>query len=405
MLYRNLRNCIVHCFETMYNEITGGTRMKQKSPTAEKLAEIIKEEIEKGIFGEPGRQFLSTRHLGEKYSCSLVTAQKVMVRLREEGIITLSGKKYYMTHGKIGRKTPFAKVRGEAKKLIGFHVTNIESPFFAALVKEAERAASKRGYRLITASSRYHMHEETEILRTFCEVGAAGILSCPGTGEGTASLYKNYILPCVFLCRKPRNIRADVVLVDNYSAGKNVARHLCTEGYRSFAYIGFDNLQKGEDERFAGFCAGLAAVGYRLPESHVLRIDAEKPETAERSAKHFLRTFREPVAVFCFQDLLAVETFKACRSLKKSVPEEVAICGFDNLAVSEVTAKPLTTVGYPIRNMAEAAVDMLVRRMEGNEKAAEECAVTPSLFIRESTRKDAEKPVGPLIDYNVLYKI
>ncbi|MBE7063368.1 MAG: hypothetical protein E7390_06260, partial [Ruminococcaceae bacterium] len=118
--------------------------MKQKSPTAEKLAEIIKEEIEKGIFGEPGRQFLSTRHLGEKYSCSLVTAQKVMVHLREEGIITLSGKKYYMTHGKIGRKTPFAKVRGEAKKLIGFHVTNIESPFFAALVKEAERAASKR---------------------------------------------------------------------------------------------------------------------------------------------------------------------------------------------------------------------------------------------------------------------
>ena len=80
--------------------------MKQKIPAAEKLAEKIKEEIEKGIFGEPGRQFLSTRHLGEKYSCSLVTAQKAMVRLREEGVITLSGKKY---HGKKNHVNKFKK--------------------------------------------------------------------------------------------------------------------------------------------------------------------------------------------------------------------------------------------------------------------------------------------------------
>lgn len=379
--------------------------MEKRIPIAEQLAAKIRREIEVGAFGEPGRQFCATRILAEKYGCSLVTAQKVMVRLREEGVITLAGKKYYLTHGQIGRKTPFARVRGEAKKLIGFHVTNIESPFFAALVKEAERAASKRGYRLITASSRYHRSEEAAILQTFCEVGAAGILSCPGTSEGTASLYKNCILPRVFLCRKPRGIPADSVLVDNYSAGKNVARHLYKEGYRTFAYIGFDNLQKGEDDRLAGFRAGLAEAGHTLPDSNILRIDAEKPEAAERTAKHFLRSFLEPVAVFCFQDLLAVETFKACRRLKKSVPEEVAICGFDNLSVSEVTAKPLTTVGYPIRSMAETAVEMLVRRMEGYEGTAEECAVTPSLFIRESTRKDAEKSAGPLTDYNVLYKI
>ena len=117
--------------------------MEKKTPASVQYAEEIKCEIETGIYGEPGKQFHSTRGLAKRYGCSLVTAQKVMVLLREAGVITLVGKKYYLTHGRVRKYTPYAKAQGERKKLIGFHVTDIENPFFAALVKEAEQAAAK----------------------------------------------------------------------------------------------------------------------------------------------------------------------------------------------------------------------------------------------------------------------
>ncbi len=379
--------------------------MKKRIPASVQYAEEIMQEIENGGCGAPGKQFYSTRGLAQKYGCSLVTAQKVMVLLREAGCITLAGKKYYLTHGRVGNRTPYAKARGERKKLIGFHVTNIESPFFAALVKEAEQAAGKHGYRLITASSRYQEKEEAEILRMFRDIGVAGILSCPGLTEETTKLYKKCILPFVFLCRRPRSMHADSVLVDNYSAGKNVARHLCKMGYRSFAYIGLKKLEQGEDTRFIGFREALLAEGFVLPEENVLRIDSAESGAVAWEISRFIRNLQAPVAIFCFQDLLAVEVFKSCRTLKREVPEEVAICGFDNLSVSEVTTKPLTTVGYPIRTMAETAVSLLIRRIEGSEEEIAECAVAPSLFVRESTRKDAEKPAGSLLDKDVLYKI
>ncbi len=379
--------------------------MEKKMSAVTRHTEAIAREIKAGECGEPGMQFFSTRGLAARYGCSLVTAQKVMVALREMGLITLDGKKYYLTHGRVGKKTPYAKKRGEVRKLIGFHVTNMESPFFASLVQKAEQAARKRGYRLVAASSKYSAAEETEILRMFHEIGAAGVLSCPGVSEETAALYKKCILPHVFLCRNPKGAHGDSVLVDNYSAGRNVARHLSKEGYRTFAYMGIDALERGEDTRLIGFREGLLAEGFSLSEENIFRIDTAEPEAAVRIATRFLRSLAEPVAIFCFHDLLAVEVYKACRKLKKNVPEDVAICGFDNLPVSEVTAKPLSTVGYPIRTMAETAISLLVRRIEGSEEETVECAVTPALLIRESTRKDAEKPAGSLLDYDALYKI
>ena len=81
------------------------------------LVELIESEIKEGKFGLPGRRFPQTREIGEMYNVSLVTAHKVMVKLRERGIIELVGKKYYLTHGRVSKSSPLGKLKDNDKKI------------------------------------------------------------------------------------------------------------------------------------------------------------------------------------------------------------------------------------------------------------------------------------------------
>ena len=67
----------------------------------------IKKEIFAGKFGKPGERFITTRALTLGYGVSLVTAQRIMTRLREERLVYLMGKTTYLCYGKVSQKIDF----------------------------------------------------------------------------------------------------------------------------------------------------------------------------------------------------------------------------------------------------------------------------------------------------------
>jgi DNA-binding transcriptional MocR family regulator len=116
-------------------------------PKAIKVKEEIKEKIFSGLFGGPGSDFLSVRKFAESSGVSLVTAQRIMTMLKEEGVILLENGRHVISKTILAKEAAPSKAR---KNLIGMVVTNIENPFFAALSKEMEQAArekSKRSHR------------------------------------------------------------------------------------------------------------------------------------------------------------------------------------------------------------------------------------------------------------------
>ena len=82
----------------------------------------------------------------------------------------------------------------------------------------------------------------------------------------------------------------------------------------------------------------------------------------------------------------AVGACAAVRDMGRSVPDDVSVVGIDDITLAGLLYPPLTTVRQPIEELSEAAVDLLVKRIEGREAGPSRHIVfEPQLVVREST--------------------
>lgn len=347
---------------------------------AEKIFREIAAGIASGELGRSGDRFLTVRELCERNGVALKTAFRIFGRLKEEGIIE--------KHGRTYRIAPLLPASPESARplLLGFLATSLENPYFAKLAYHAEEFAHSIGASLIIASSNYDFSTECERLRMFCRQGVAGILICPwaSTPEDEA-FYASLPVPFVMVGRKLENCDCDAVLVNNRKGAEMMARHLLEEGVTEFAYVG----QRGklDDRRLFGFRAELFAAGFALPERNVLRIDIQRPEECRRAMRALLTRKRSGrLGVFCYHDLFAIRALNLCHQLGLRVPEEVAVAGFDDLPMAQETCPPLTSVSYPVGDMARLAVESLYARIKFHNAGGGISRYLDSrLVVREST--------------------
>jgi LacI family transcriptional regulator len=358
--------------------------LKKLLPKAQRIKEELKAEMQDGIFGESGSPFLTTRGLCEYKNISLRTAHRIVNMLKDEGFLKLQGKRHFIEF------EATASSRAEDNKLIGFLVTNLENPFFAGLAGHIQDFAREAGYELIIAASGYDARQEREQLEMFCRQGVAGILSCPwGTGENE-QYYRSLPVPFALIGRKLKTLDADAVLVNNNLAAQSVADHLISEGFESFAYIGPTGLQR--DPRLAGFRSSLMEHGYELPEENILQLNNSDAEIdINKIAKFIAQTCSSRTGIFCFHDLFAVRTLNVCHSMGIAVPQQIGLVGFDNLPVASEVFPQLTSISYPVKDMAQIAFEVLLGKIGQEDNSGGITRYLESkLIVRKSSKKDAE---------------
>lgn len=346
---------------------------------SEKILEEIYSELQAGAFGQPDDRFLTTRELVVRKNISLKTAFRIIEKLRDSGVIRKVGRDY-----RIARTKPVQKQDG--KMLIGFVATCLESPYFAKLACHAEEFAHSIGASLIIASSNYDFQTECERLRMFCRQGVAGIMICPwASSPEEEAFYKTLDVPYVMLGRNPESLECDSVLVDNQRAAQQMANHLVSQGIREFAYIG--QTGKRHDKRLLGFRAGLLEHGILLKEENILALDYHSTEECRSEIAELLkRNHSGRLGIFCYHDLFATRTLNLCHELGIKVPDTVSVAGFDDLPVASEIYPPLTTVSYPVRDMARIAFETLYTRIKFHSLDSGICRYLDSeLVIRKST--------------------
>lgn len=328
---------------------------------ASKSDDIIKKlyrELAAGNLGQVGTPFLTVRELAASEKISLKTSFNIISRLAEEKIIGKAGRSY-----KILRTLPPALNCKNNHMLIGFMATCLESPFFAKLACHAEEMAHSAGASLIIASSNYDFETEKERLEMFVRQGVAGIMICPWAAtKKEEAFYRSLNVPFVLLGRRLESVRCDAVLVNNQKAGTQMAHHLCQQGIREFAYIG--QTGKLQDSRLSGFRAGL--MENNIPETALKSIflDINSPEDCRRTILKLLKNRSgKRLGIFCYHDLFAARVIHCCAELAIKVPQEVSVAGFDDLPAAKEIYPPLTTVSYPVPEMARIAFETLYAKI------------------------------------------
>ncbi|WP_339898025.1 LacI family DNA-binding transcriptional regulator [uncultured Gilvimarinus sp.] len=169
---------------------------------------------------------------------------------------------------------------------------------------------------------------------------------------------------------------------DNYNGARKAVAHLLSLGRRDIAFVG--GIGEGSPEfkrRYEGYCQALADAGITV--NPALQIDAETSEDAGYHAALALheRGLRFD-AVFGASDLIAIGAMKAVEEAGKTIPDDVAIMGFDDIPMAAYTHPPLSTVQQNTKLAGELLVDSLLKLMEGEK--LESFLIPAELVIRGS---------------------
>jgi LacI family transcriptional regulator len=361
------------------------------------LAKQLRSELSRGEHGAAQDRFMTVRELASRRGVSLVTAQRVMRRLRDGGLLIADSTNRAIISPEAVR--PTRRDGATTPRRLGMLITNIASPFFSQLCRHMQQEASAEGYQVLTAGSQYDFKRERKAIEGFLDIGVEGLLIVPGLDEQCTEFYRRLAerqTRMVFVSRHVEGIPADYVMADSFLGSAAVAGHFVSMGYESFGYVGFA-AQLKRDTRLSGFRSALLENNTMLGPERIVNADSGRIEDGARAMAKLMGGKSRPRAVFAYHDLLAIGALQYCQTRGIAVPDEVAIAGFDNLPQSQVTSPPLTTVSYPIESMARLAVQCVTERRDETsaERAHHHILLAPQLIVRRSTDPAANVVESP----------
>lgn len=170
----------------------------------------------------------------------------------------------------------------------------------------------------------------------------------------------------------------------NWNGGLAATRHLLGLGHTRIAVVGGPNDVLCSRARLDGFRAAMDAAGVKVDPALISNGRFAVEEGVERG-RMLLSLPDPPTAIVTGDDLQALGVYQAARELRRHIPEDLSVVGFDDLPVARWVGPPLTTVRQPLVEMAETAAEMVLSLARGEALAAARVELSTELVIREST--------------------
>lgn len=272
--------------------------------------------------------------------------------------------------GAIGVVIPLGHDRGQ----------HISDPFFITMLGLLADELTERGYDLVLSRV---IPADEDWLDRFVDSGRVDGVIVIGQSDQSANLDRvaaRYRPLVVWGGYSPGQVHCSVGS-DNRQGGNLATTHLIERGCQRIAFFG-DPGVKEFGLRLDGARDALAAAGISEP---IQIVPANLTEQAQYgNLVEFLSAPQNrPQGIFAVADIVAMTTLRVLAELGVAVPDQVKVIGYDGLAISEHTVPRLSTVKQDLTTGAHTLVDMLLRRIAGEETAS--VVLQPELVVGNST--------------------
>ncbi len=269
------------------------------------------------------------------------------LRDRAEQLLRDTG---YVAHGAA------RSLASKRSRTMGAIVPTVDSALFAKIVEGLQQSIHAQGYQLLLASSGYSPQREAAEVRALLERGIDGLMLIGRTRlpETTVMLLGRGV-PFVTTCHHDPASAWPTIGWDNVRESERIADYLVDIGHRRFGIIaglGADNDRAAD--RLVGFRAALGRRGVMLAEAAVV----ERPYTVRdgrQAMAALLRLPQRPRAVLCGNDILAYGALQECLWQDLGVPDDISICGFDNIDMAANCRPGITTLDVPAAELGAIA--------------------------------------------------
>ena len=281
---------------------------------------------------------------------------------------------------------PNAQARGLRLRrtwTIGFVLPDIGNPVYSQVVHGAQARGEEAGYAIAVGIPLARQSVGHAFRRLLDELRFDGLLvaSSRRDDEELVALTSGGA-PVVVVNRRIAGIENSVVVDD--AAGAAVAtEHLLELGHTRVAHIAGPPDIDTSVRRRAGFAASMNVRG--IEEYVVISAAEYRARAGYDAALELLEAAPDVTGVFVANVLLGLGVIRAVIERGLKVPEDVSVVALHDFPIAEFFAPPLTTVAMPLRELGVAAVDMLLRCIDGQPGESLMLDLAPRLVVRSST--------------------
>ncbi|WP_369414859.1 ribose operon transcriptional repressor RbsR [Erwinia persicina] len=268
---------------------------------------------------------------------------------------------------------------------IGMLLTASSNPFYSEVVRGVERSCYERGYSLVLCNTEGDEDRMNRSLETLLQKRVDGLLiMCTESHPPSAELLHRYpTIPSVMMDWAPFEGSSDIIQDNSLLGGEMATQHLIARGYTRIACIAGPQDKTPARLRLEGYQQAMARAGLTVPAEYIVSSDFEF-QGGFNAMNMLLALNPRPQAVFTSNDAMAVGVYHALYQAGMTIPQDIAVVGYDDIELARYMTPPLSTVHQPKDELGELAIDALLHRLADPAAGPQLLILTPELMERAS---------------------
>jgi LacI family transcriptional regulator len=268
---------------------------------------------------------------------------------------------------------------------IGVIISDIQNPFYTALVRGLEDATSPLGYNVMLCNTDEDTDKEIGYLKALLEKRVDGIaLATCFQGDEHPMISQLNQVSVITIVRKMTRLKSDAVFADNIGGAYEAIEHLVSLGHRRISVISGPSGISSGGERLEGVLTAFAKHEIN-PNEAWIRTGDFKRESGYVLAKSILSLKERPTALFVSNNQMTLGALQAFRELDVKIPKDVSIVGLDDTDWSILLDPPLTVIYQSPYDMGNNAGKMLLQRIFKKRKRFKTKVIPAELIQRQSS--------------------
>lgn len=274
----------------------------------------------------------------------------------------------------------------QTSQTIGVLVGDVADPFFGSLIKAVDIEAKKHQRHLLIGNGHHDKDEEKQAIELLIEHRCdALIVHSKALDNQTLIDFAQELPAMVLINRYIPEIAERCIALDNEFGSMLATEHLITLGHQKIGYICSNHEIEDATERRIGFekrCQD-ANIDYQISYATPDQIGGEV------AAQNLLQVFPNLTAIACYNDAMAAGVLAYLDDHGMSVPEDISLVGFDYGLIGQYIRPKLTSVAYPIEEMATQATQLALALSHGESLSTNTLVnglTKPKLITQVSTR-------------------
>lgn len=281
------------------------------------------------------------------------------------------------------------KLRSQKTETIAVFVPLLTNPFFAYLLEGIDTVSHDHGYQLLVCQTRYDKEKEVNFFNLLKTKQVDGIILT--SIENVWERIKDFTKcgPIVLCNESVYRTKIPSVRLDQEYGGYIGTRHLIEKGHTKIAYCrGFfrgEFVSRISVEREAGYKRALSEFGLETRKEWIFEHASDIKSGKEILRKMLLLKDR-PTAIFTGSDQVAAGIINEAKTCGLRVPEDIAVIGFDDQPIAEITVPQITTIMQPMQEIGKRAGKLLIDVIEKKDQEdVEDILLSLHLIERAST--------------------